>query len=190
MDTHRAERAAWRGMLYRCFDQDSAAYRNYGGRGITVCPEWMGSFDAFLSHVGPKPSPEHSLDRIDVNGDYAPGNVRWATRLEQRRNRRDSRLTTIGGRSMALVDWSRESGVPFSTLYNRIRKGIPPEVAILRGDLRRGHIKGARLLPGDVRTARAALAQGESCAAIARSLNVSRSAISLLKRGKTWAAVP
>ncbi len=73
-------------MKRRCFNPKVREFRNYGGRGITVCGEWRESYAAFLDHVGRRPSPKHSLDRIDNEGDYEPGNVRWATALEQRHN--------------------------------------------------------------------------------------------------------
>jgi len=82
------EYAAWIGMKMRCLNSSDRRYADYGGRGISVCAEWAVSFDAFLSYVGAKPSPNYSLDRIDVNGDYAPGNVRWADASTQMKNRR------------------------------------------------------------------------------------------------------
>lgn len=82
------EYRAWAAMKARCFNPRIRNFRNHGGRGITVCAEWRDDFDAFLAHVGRKPSPRHSLDRIDNDGNYEPGNVRWATALEQRHNRR------------------------------------------------------------------------------------------------------
>src|SRR6267142_1209596 len=78
------EYRAWRGMIWRC----EASYPNYGGRGIKVCAEWRHDFPAFLAHAGRAPSSLHSVDRIDNDGDYAPGNIRWATRKEQRANQR------------------------------------------------------------------------------------------------------
>jgi hypothetical protein len=75
-------------MIQRCVDQNGKSYPNYGGRGISVCDRWRESFTAFLADVGEKPSPGMSLDRIDNDGNYEPGNVRWATASEQNRNRR------------------------------------------------------------------------------------------------------
>lgn len=82
----------WNGMKQRCFNPNSQFYANYGGRGITVADEWISSFQAFYEHIGPAPSGAHSIDRIDNDGNYEPGNVRWATSFEQVHNRRPRRL--------------------------------------------------------------------------------------------------
>jgi hypothetical protein len=82
------EYSSWIAMKARCFRENHIAFRHYGGRGITVCDEWRNDFAAFLGHIGPKPSPAHSVDRIDNDGNYRPGNVRWATAAEQAANRR------------------------------------------------------------------------------------------------------
>lgn len=85
------EYQTWAGMRKRCLQPNCKAWPNYGGRGIRISPRWD-SFENFLADVGPKPSPAHSLDRIDVNGNYEPGNVRWATKVEQARNTRATKL--------------------------------------------------------------------------------------------------
>lgn len=84
------EYRAWYSMRRRCLDPRNPFFDDYGGRGISICDEWITSFVAFLRDVGLAPSPQHSLDRIDVDGDYTPANVRWATPLQQSRNRRNT----------------------------------------------------------------------------------------------------
>jgi hypothetical protein len=78
-------------MLDRCYNKNSIGYQNYGGRGISVCAEWKKSFTAFLQELGEKPNDKLSLDRINNDGNYEPGNVRWATRAQQLANRRPYR---------------------------------------------------------------------------------------------------
>lgn len=82
------EYKVWGAMNNRCTNPRNGAWDNYGGRGITVCAEWRNDYPAFLAHVGRRPSPDHSIDRIDNDGNYEPGNVRWATLEEQNGNRR------------------------------------------------------------------------------------------------------
>lgn len=82
---------AWAGMIARCGDPNNKKYRNHGGRGIRVCEQWKADYKVFLKDVGRAPSPDHSIDRIDNNGNYEPGNVWWATRAYQQMNRRNSK---------------------------------------------------------------------------------------------------
>lgn len=118
-----AEFQAWAGMVSRCSNPNGGDYPNYGGRGIRVCKEWQDSYLAFLGHVGRKPSPQHSLDRIDNDGNYEPGNVRWATRAEQNLNRRNNRLVTHNGETRPLAEWVRLTGHNRNTLDNRLNRG-------------------------------------------------------------------
>lgn len=87
-DTFSKEYRAWVSIKRRCFYKPAVDYKYYGGRGISVAPEWVKSYESFLKHIGRAPSTEHSIDRINVNGNYEPGNVRWATRKEQAKNKR------------------------------------------------------------------------------------------------------
>jgi hypothetical protein len=96
--THRrsAERLAWTNMKRRCTNQKSPRFKDWGGRGITVCDRWAKSFEAFLLDVGPRPSAMHSIDRIENDKNYEPGNVRWATKSQQIANRRPIRKIPAG----------------------------------------------------------------------------------------------
>ena len=81
------ELSAWENMKTRCYNEECKYYQNYGGRGISVCDEWRNSYQTFLKDMGRRPSSEHSIDRIDNDGDYKPSNCRWATHTEQNRNK-------------------------------------------------------------------------------------------------------
>jgi hypothetical protein len=113
----------WVGMIKRCESETSKSYKRYGGRGIKVCERWRHNFEAFMADMGPRPSPKHSLDRFpNNNGNYEPGNCRWATQKEQQRNRNDNTLITFDGQTKCLAEWAEGLGVSTSTLLERLRK--------------------------------------------------------------------
>lgn len=114
---------AWKDMKARCSNPTLRNYPSYGGRGISVCEKWRGSFSAFLADVGLRPSAEYSLERIANDGNYEPGNVRWATRLEQARNTRRNRIVEHGPLSMTVSEWGRYLKVPRFFVRDRLDGG-------------------------------------------------------------------
>lgn len=119
----------WLSMRGRCANAAQADYARYGGRGITVCARWD-DFEAFRDDVGPRPSPAHSLDRIDNNGNYEPGNVRWATAAEQGRNKRNNVRLSLNGETLLLAEWEARTGISAKILDHRIRRGWSAERAL------------------------------------------------------------
>ena len=113
----------WVRMKQRCHNPKSAAFENYGARGIRVCDRWRYSFELFFADMGTRPSSAHSLDRIDNNGNYEPSNCRWATAREQARNSRTAIRITYKGESRLLIEWAEDLGVEPATLRERMRRG-------------------------------------------------------------------
>jgi hypothetical protein len=118
-----SEYQSWRHMIARCENSNHDNFKNYGGRGIGVCERWRKSFSLFLLDMGLRPSRLHSIERDDVNGDYEPGNCRWATTREQSRNRRDTVFIEWGGDRRKLVEVCEEFGVSRSVVGSRLRIG-------------------------------------------------------------------
>lgn len=115
------EHRIWSGMIDRCRNPKSKDYRNYGGRGIKVFDGWAESFISFFNHIGCRPSKSHSLDRINNEGNYEPGNVRWATTREQGRNKRGTVLVTINGETASFMEWCDRIGLKDDCARRRIR---------------------------------------------------------------------
>lgn len=105
----------------RCTNKNNPKYPRYGGRGIRFR---FSSFSEFLSCLGRRPSNKHSLDRKNVNGDYEPGNVRWATAKEQNNNRRDNLMITAQGKTQTATEWGRELGITNTTILSRYHRGF------------------------------------------------------------------
>lgn len=115
------EYSIWSMMIQRCNNPNHPPYPSYGGRGISVCARWL-KYEAFLEDVGRRPSPDLTLDRIDNNGNYEPGNIRWATRKEQARNRRSSHLITAFGTTATMAEWVDKTGINQGTLSSRLNR--------------------------------------------------------------------
>jgi hypothetical protein len=123
------EYAAWRSALKRCHSPREKSYRNYGARGIAVCERWQ-SFENFYADMGPRPSPDHSLDRIDNDGNYEPANCRWATKSEQSLNTRSNFIITAFGRTAPLGAFVSSKSNGFQLAWQRMRRGWEPERAL------------------------------------------------------------
>lgn len=116
------EYKAWLNIRARCYNQRHVSYKYYGALGITVCRRWQ-SFELFLRDMGPRPSPDHSIDRKDSRGNYTPRNCRWATEVVQQNNRRNNRRLTFDGITLSTADWNRRRGFPKGTITHRLWLG-------------------------------------------------------------------
>jgi hypothetical protein len=116
-------------MKKRCEQPNSIGWHRYGGRGIKICERWR-DYENFAADMGERPS-NCTIDRIDVNGDYEPGNCRWATPKEQARNRRSTRRIIVGGRETTIPEAAERHGIPYGRLYDRIVvRGMTPDEAV------------------------------------------------------------
>jgi hypothetical protein len=117
------ERVCWKSIKSRCYDHNNIYYKDYGGRGIKVCDRWLEKFENFFEDMGKKPSSNHSIDRIDVEGDYEPSNCKWSTTKEQNRNKRSTVWLEYNGIKMCMADWADKLGIKYKTLSARFYKG-------------------------------------------------------------------
>ena len=118
----------WSAMLARCFNKNHPSYKNYGGRGISVCGQWK-SFETFLADMG-HPHNDETLERIYNDGNYEPENCRWSSRKSQARNRRNNHIVVLHGETMTLADAVDRSSVKYNTVLYRLRRGWSIEDAI------------------------------------------------------------
>ena len=121
--TDHIEYTSWASMKRRCGDPENQDYHLYGGRGITVCDRWMKSFYDFMADMGPRPSRKHMLDRKNNDGNYEPGNCRWATPLQSGRNTRKNKRITFSGKTLCLSEWSEETGFSQDVIQARLSRG-------------------------------------------------------------------
>lgn len=136
---------SWTSMRQRCLNPNATGYHRYGGRGIRVCDRWASSFEAFLADMGERPSLAHTLERIDNNAHYEPGNCRWATKTEQQRNRRVARLVTYNGETKTIHEWAKLKGLLWTTINQRLRYGWSVEEALERPPIPTSERGGLRI---------------------------------------------
>ena len=121
--------ATWCNMKARCDNEAHPQFKDYGGRGITYASGWT-EFPAFLDYVGEKPFSEATLDRIDNDGDYRPGNVRWADRTTQRVNSRQITLVCIDGDTRRVMEWCKHYGISIGAVHRRLKRGMSVQEAL------------------------------------------------------------
>ena len=130
-DTQSRLYGIWCAMKSRCTNENNAAYKDYGGRGITVCDEWMHNYDAFKSWaIGNGYSDNLTIDRIDNDKSYSPSNCRWVDGVAQANNRRSNRLLTLNGETHNVTEWASILGVSPKTIFNRIYTGYSVDDAL------------------------------------------------------------
>lgn len=139
----------WYGMVARCQNPKAQSYHNYGGRGITVCDRWLASFENFYADMGDRPSPKHSIDRIDVDGPYSPENCRWATWEEQANNKRNTVWIEFQGERLSAAQWRKRLGVvsDLHAVAKKYNRSLASVVAAFAGAVEEGkHATPAKLL--------------------------------------------
>lgn len=128
----------WASMKARCGNPKNKSFKRYGARGIRVCARWLESFDNFIADMGRRPTDRHTIERRDNNGNYEPGNCRWATLYEQARNRRSTRFVEFHGRRMSIAEFCEITGLKSATAIKRIDSGLTPEQAASKPIPKRG----------------------------------------------------
>lgn len=126
------EYLAYRNIIYRCTNPRCRTFKDYGGRGITVCERWSGvdGFNNFSADMGERPSSKHEIDRRDNSLGYFPENCHWVTDREQSRNKRSNRMITFNEKTQCLTDWATERGMKPATLFTRLNLGWPVHDAL------------------------------------------------------------
>jgi hypothetical protein len=127
-DWKSPEYNAWIHMIHRCSSKDDKAFKHYGAKGVVVCQRWLQSFDDFYEDMGPRPSADYSLDRIDSTGNYEPSNCRWASRIEQANNKRWNKRVSFFGEMLTAREIADKTGVPLKTIKSRVDRGMSEEM--------------------------------------------------------------
>ncbi len=130
----------WRDMKKRCYCQSCKGYKNYGGRGITICSDWLHDFQTFYNWAMDNGYAENlSIDRINVNGNYEPSNCRWATKKEQANNKRNNHFLTLNGKTQTITQWANEIGVTDTTVHSRLKRNNITKEEIITKPVARTH---------------------------------------------------
>lgn len=172
----------WAMMLSRCSNKNVKAYKDYGGRGISVCDRWQ-FFENFYADMGDRPTPNHQIDRIDNDGPYSPENCQWALREQQAKNKRNNRFITANGESLHLAEWARRLGCNPSAILARLATGMPEDEAVTKPIPERPN---SRLTPAEALAIRSTYPR-LSAQKLADLYDVSKKTILNVIHGKTFA---
>jgi hypothetical protein len=121
---HLPEYRIWLSMKSRCYNSKAKDYKTYGAKGITICPKWLKAFEHFYEDMGPRPSPDHQIDRKNNKRGYSRSNCRWITRAENMKNKSNTTKIKIAGVTKTLKEWSVVYGINYETAKSRRRKGL------------------------------------------------------------------
>ena len=180
------EHRVWCEMKRRCSNRKLHNYHRYGGRGIKVCDRWLNSFVNFFADMGERPTPDHQIERKDTDGDYTPDNCRWATRLEQARNKSNNTFVTINGETLTLGAWHEKLGTSPGVMEGRARKnGTTAAEELVKAVAAGDYATGRRRLTADlVNQVKGGLANMESVRSISARLGISRAVVGQIRDGK------
>ncbi len=186
--SHSPEHLSWKGMRLRCLYPSHQNYRLYGGRGIKVCERWLHSFPNFLADMGEKPTPKHTIDRIDPDGNYEPGNCRWATMAEQADNKRTTRHLSFNGTTRNLNTWARHLDISTSTLNERIKRDWP--LGEIFDPTKRQGRANRRFTDSQISIAKELLFLGVTAIKVTELTGVGRGCIQNMQAGKSHRSIP
>jgi hypothetical protein len=178
---HKKEYTSWLCMKSRCYNSNEVGYKHYGGRGIKVCERWRTSFPAFFEDMGIRPD-NHSLDRINPDGDYEPSNCRWSGRIVQRTNQKRVELIEYKGERKTIAEWSRCLNMDQGKLWERHHKHhLSPDEVFNSPENRI-----AKLTEKSVLEIRNLYANGATLKALSILYETSPDNVSLVVKRKTW----
>jgi hypothetical protein len=182
--------SVWSSMVRRCHNPLDSGYKNYGGRGISVCRAWRTDAKAFAEYIGlPPEDGEYQIDRIDNDGNYEPGNVRWATRSENVRNTRLTVMVEWDGKRVPLITLCEQLGFSYSCVFGRVKRGMSPEQAIIAGKRIIGAPKRRHLTNEQVIEIRRLKSEGWSYSQLRKRYGCSQGALQQIIYRKTYAEV-
>ena len=179
-----SEWRTWSGLFERCYNPNHNSFHRYGGRGITVCDRWRESYKNFLEDMGRKPTPQHSIDRVDGNKGYEPLNCRWATKKEQGETKRNTVHITWKGETHDILEWQRITGIDRQVIWRRFRKKGWSSEQIFTTPVMD---KGPKLTAEDACEIRREFAEGKlSRMEIAKKFGISYPNVVGIIQGRTW----